>query len=99
MFKKYFRRIFSQLHEKKKKKTGLNWCVHDFYVDYKAFDISDVTDIHKYLISYFINFHPNECSQKLYYYPFAVNLERCAGSSKQNRRLKSKSVHYDCMSR
>ena len=27
-----------------------------------------------------INLHPNECSQELPYYPFAVNLDRCAGS-------------------
>ena len=33
-----------------KKKTGLNGCVFDFCVDYKAFDISDITNIHKYLM-------------------------------------------------
>ena len=27
-----------------------------------------------------INLHPNEYSQELHYYPFAVNLDRCAGS-------------------
>ena len=27
-----------------------------------------------------INLHPNEFSQELHYYPFAVNLDRCAGS-------------------
>ena len=27
-----------------------------------------------------INLHPNKCSQKLHYYPFAVKLDRCAGS-------------------
>ena len=28
----------------------------------------------------FINLHPNEYSQELHYYPFAVKLDRCAGS-------------------
>ena len=32
------------------KKTGLNGCVYDFSVDFKAFDISDFNNIHKYLI-------------------------------------------------
>ena len=27
-----------------------------------------------------INLHPNEYSQKLHYYPFAVKLDRCVGS-------------------
>ena len=27
-----------------------------------------------------INLHPNEYSQELHYYPFFVNLDRCAGS-------------------
>ena len=27
-----------------------------------------------------INLHPNEYSQGLHYYPFAVNLDRCVGS-------------------
>ena len=27
-----------------------------------------------------INLHPNECTQKFHYYPFVVNLDRCAGS-------------------
>ena len=27
-----------------------------------------------------INLHPNECSQELHYYPFAVNLDRCVRS-------------------
>ena len=33
-----------------KKKTGLNGCVYDFSVDYRAFDTSSIIDIHKYLI-------------------------------------------------
>ena len=27
------------------------------------------------------NLHPNEYTQRLSYYPFAVNLDRCMGSS------------------
>ena len=33
-----------------KKKTGLNGYVCDCSVDYKAFDISDNTNFHKYLM-------------------------------------------------
>ena len=29
----------------------------------------------------FINLHSNEYSQEFHYYPFAVKLDRCAGSS------------------
>ena len=36
--------------KKKKKKTGLNGCVYNFSVDYRAFDISDIMNIHKYLM-------------------------------------------------
>ena len=32
------------------KKTGLSGCVYDFAVDYKIFDISEITNIHKYLM-------------------------------------------------
>ena len=31
------------------KKTGLNGCVYNFSVDYRAFDTSNISDIHKYL--------------------------------------------------
>ena len=31
------------------KKTGLNGFVYDFFVDYRAFDTSNI-DIHKYVI-------------------------------------------------
>ena len=31
------------------KKVGLNGCVHDIFVDYRAFDTSNVINIHKYL--------------------------------------------------
>ena len=33
-----------------KKKIGLNGCVYDFCVDYRAFDTSNIIGIHKYLI-------------------------------------------------
>ena len=32
------------------KKTGLKDCVHDFSVDYDAIEVSDIFDIHKYLM-------------------------------------------------
>ena len=32
------------------KKTGLNECAFDFSVDYRAFDTSNIIDIHKYLM-------------------------------------------------
>ena len=32
------------------KKTGINWYVYDFSVDYDAIDIDDIKDIHKYLM-------------------------------------------------
>ena len=43
---------FSANNTKKtpKKQTELNGCVYDFSVNYKAFDISDITNIHKYLM-------------------------------------------------
>ena len=46
MSRKYFRRFFSLWH----KKAGLNGCVYNFSVDYRAFDTSNIIDIHKYLI-------------------------------------------------
>ena len=33
------------------RKTGLNGFVYDFAVDYRALDISDITNIHEYLIN------------------------------------------------
>ena len=33
-----------------KKKTELNGCLYNFSVNCKAFDISDITNIHKYLM-------------------------------------------------
>ena len=32
------------------KKTGLKGCVHDFSVNYDAIAVSDILDIHKYLM-------------------------------------------------
>ena len=49
-----------------------------------------------------ISLHPNEYSQDLHYYLFAVKLDRCVGGfntfndlSKQNIRFKSKRVQRD----
>ena len=93
-------------------KTRFNGCVYNFPFDYKAFDISDITNVHKYLMKNMIwniclgciviasnhtkfvtlsnrkcishpthiNLQPNEYSQKLRYYHFVANLDRCAGS-------------------
>ena len=58
-----------------------------------------------------INLHPNEYTQRLPYYPFVVNLDRCVGNcntsndlsnkvcSKQNRRFKSNSIEHDYMNK
>ena len=32
------------------KKTSLKGCVYDFSVDYEAIEVSDILDIHKYLM-------------------------------------------------
>ena len=32
------------------KKTGLNECVYNFFVDYRAFDTNNIINIHKYLM-------------------------------------------------
>ena len=37
-----------------------------------------------------INLHPNMCSQEFHCYPFAVNLERCAGSCNTLNDLSNK---------
>ena len=47
VFRKCFERFSSQQHEKK---TGLNGCVYDFSVDYKASESSKITNINKYLM-------------------------------------------------
>ena len=52
MFRKYFSIFLSQYHEKKKKTKTKNKTrrVYHFYNDYRAFDISNITNIHKYLM-------------------------------------------------
>ena len=49
---KYFRKFFSNYHKKKTKKTKteLNGCMCDFFVDYRAFDTSNVIDVHNYFM-------------------------------------------------
>ena len=37
-----------------------------------------------------INLHPNEYSQELHYYPFAIKLERCVGSCNTLNDLSNK---------
>ena len=37
-----------------------------------------------------INLHPNEYSQELYYYPFAVKIDRCIGSCNTLNDLSNK---------
>ena len=37
-----------------------------------------------------INLHPNKYSQELHYYPFAVNLNRCAGNCNTHDNLSNK---------
>ena len=37
-----------------------------------------------------INLHPNEYSQELHYYPFAVKLDRCVGSCNTPNDLSNK---------
>ena len=37
-----------------------------------------------------INLHPNEYSQEFHYYPFAVKLDRCAGSCNTINDLSNK---------
>ena len=40
--------------------------------------------------TYSYELHPNEYSQELHYYPFAVNLDRCVGSSNTMNDLSNK---------
>ena len=47
VFRKLFKRFSANIM---KKKTGLNRSVNYFSVDYKTFDISNIIDVHKYLI-------------------------------------------------
>ena len=41
---------FSASNIKIKEKTGLNGCIHDFSVDYRTFDTSNIIDIYKYFM-------------------------------------------------
>ena len=53
--KKYllcFRNISGDCSANHMKETGLTGCVYDFSVDYRAFDPSNIIDIHKYLMKY-----------------------------------------------
>ena len=53
-FNEIFQEIFTKKKlkkkKKKKKKTGLNACVCSFSVDYRAFDFSNIINIHKNLM-------------------------------------------------
>ena len=42
--------ITKKISEHSTKKTGLNGYVYDFSVDYDAIVVSDIVDIHKYLM-------------------------------------------------
>ena len=42
--------IFGDFLDNNIKNTGLKGCVYNFSVDFKAFDILDITNIHKYLM-------------------------------------------------
>ena len=37
-----------------------------------------------------INLHLNECNQELHYYPFAIKLDKCAGSCNSLNELSNK---------
>ena len=47
MFRKHLKRFCNQQHEKKKE---LKRCVYNFLLDYDGSVISDIVDIHKYLM-------------------------------------------------
>ena len=53
--------------------------VYDFSVDYRAFDTSNIINIHKYLMK-----------KEFHYYPFAVKLDRCVGSCNTLNDLSNK---------
>ena len=42
--------ILGDFSAKKMEETELNRCVYDFSVDYRAFNIKNIIDIHKYLM-------------------------------------------------
>ena len=53
--------------------------VYDFSVNYRAFDTSNIVNIHKYFMK-----------KEFYYYPFAVKLDRCVGSCNTLNNLSNK---------
>ena len=42
--------ILGSFSDKNMKNTELNGCVYNFFDDYRAFDTSNIIDIHKYLM-------------------------------------------------
>ena len=46
----YLRNILRDFSANNMNKTGLNGCMYNFSVDYRAFDTSNIIDIHKYLM-------------------------------------------------
>ena len=53
--------------------------VYDFSVDYRAFDTSNIVNIHKYFMK-----------KEFYYYLSAVKLDRCVGSCNTLNDLSNK---------
>ena len=45
-----FRKYSGDFSANNMKKTGLNGYMYNFSVDYRAFDTSNIIDIHKYLM-------------------------------------------------
>ena len=45
-----FRNISEGFSANNMTRIGLNGCVYDFSVDYRAFDTSNIIDFHKYLM-------------------------------------------------
>ena len=83
------------------KKTGLKANVQIFSVDYNPVDaVIFFTSNHTKCVSLsnqkceihpaLINLHPNDYSQQLHCYPFAVKLDRCVGSCNIINHLSTK---------
>ena len=47
MLRNYFKRLVTRQYEKK---TGFNGYIYNFSTDYNAISVSDILDIHKYLM-------------------------------------------------
>ena len=71
--------------------------------------IYQLIDLIQMIYTNLINLHPNEYSQELHYYHFAVKLDNCVAScntlndlskricvTKQNKRFKYTHLQYDC---